>query len=82
MAGLPNIINNCPGLGETLPEDWPLKVEDNNVEDYLHIFKSLLPSMSRESLGAKAMSYATDNFSLATMQRNYENVYSPDNSGL
>ena len=82
MAGLPNIINNCPGLGETLPEDWPLKVENNNVEDYLHIFNVLLPSMSRESLGSKAISYAMDNFSLASMQRNYENVYSPDNSGL
>ena len=75
MAGLPNIINNCPGLGETLPEDWPLKVEDNNVEHYIHIFNVLLPSMSRESLGSKAMSYATYNFSLATMQRNYEKSY-------
>ena len=75
MAGLPNVINNCPGLEETLPEDWPLKVENNNVEHYLHIFNVLLPSMSRESLGSKAMSYAMDNFSLASMQRNYEKVY-------
>ena len=75
MAGLPNIINTCPGLGETLPDDWPLKVENNNIEDYLRIFKSLLPSISRESLGSKAMTYATDNFSLASMQRNYEKSY-------
>ena len=75
MAGLPNIINTCPGLGETLPDDWPLKVENNNAEDYLHIFNVLLPSMSRESLGSKAMTYATDNFSLASMQRNYEKLY-------
>ena len=76
MSALPNIINDCPGLGETLPEDWPLKVENNNVDAYLNIFNVILPSMSREVLGAKAMAYAEDNFSLISMQRNYEKVYS------
>ena len=76
MSALPNIINDCPGLGETLPEDWPLKVENNNVDAYLNIFNVILPSMSREVLGAKAMAYAEDNFSLVSMQRNYEKVYS------
>ena len=75
MSGLPNIINDCPGLGETLPEDWPLKVENNNVDAYLNIFNVTLPSISREVLGAKAMAYAEDNFSLVSMQRNYDKVY-------
>ena len=79
MSALPNIINDCPGLGETLPEDWPLKVENNNVDAYLNIFNVILPSMSREVLGAKAMAYAEDNFSLVSMQRNYEKVYKSGN---
>ena len=79
MSALPNIINDCPGLGETLPEDWPLKVENNNVDAYLNIFNVTLPSISREVLGAKAMAYAEDNFSLVSMQRNYEKVYKSGN---
>ena len=79
MSALPNIINDCPGLGETLPDDWPLKVENNNVDAYLNIFNVILPSMSREVLGAKAMAYAEDNFSLISMQRNYEKAYKSGN---
>ncbi len=75
MAGLPNIINDAPGLGEILPEDWPLKVEGNDVEAYMDIFRNILPEASRDNLGTKAMEYAEQNFSITTMQRNYERIY-------
>ena len=56
MSGLPNIINDCPGLGETLPEDWPLKVANNNVDAYLNIFNVILPSASSAAILIKARS--------------------------
>ena len=75
MAGLPNIINDAPGLGETLPEDWPLKVESNDVEAFVRIFREVLPSADRVSLGRRAHDYAAAHFSLAAMQAGYERIY-------
>lgn len=75
MASLPNIINDAPGLGETLPEDWPLKVESNDVEAFVHIFRDVLPAIDRASLGGKAHDYAAAHFSLAAMQAGYERIY-------
>lgn len=75
MAGLPNIINDCPGLGEVLPEDWQLKVKGNDVEAFVDIFRNKITEASRNNLGAKAMEYAEQNFSITTMQRNYERIY-------
>lgn len=75
MAGLPNIINNAPGLGEVLPDDWELRVENNDVASYVDIFRNRLPQMSRKALGAKAQVYAEEHFSLAAMQKSYEALY-------
>ena len=35
------IINQCSGLNETLPENWPLKVERNSVNQFIAIFNNL-----------------------------------------
>ena len=75
MAGLPNIINDAPGLGETLPEDWPLTVEGNDVEAFVRIFREVLPSADRVSLGRQAHDYVAARFSLAAMQAGYEQIY-------
>ena len=75
MAGLPNIINDAPGLGETLPEDWPLTVEGNDVEAFVRIFREVLPSADRVSLGRRAHDYVAARFSLAAMQAGYEQIY-------
>ena len=75
MTGLPNIINDIPGLNEIYPQNWDLKVKNNDVEGYLHIFKNVIPTLSREELSEKAYNYAITRFDVSYMQRSYENVY-------
>lgn len=72
---LPAIINNCKGLKETLSEDWPLKVEGNDINSYLNIFKNILHVVDRVSLGEKAFLFVKDRFSVEVMQTNYEKKY-------
>lgn len=73
LAKLPSIINDCPGLSDTLPSSWPLKVKDNNIDDYVEIISKLEPKDFR--LGQIAYNYATDFFSISHMQNQYENKY-------
>lgn len=75
MAGAPMIINNCPGLRDTLPEDWPLKVGNNDVDAYLRLFKTVIPSADRDRLGARARRFALARFSMRAMQLHYERRY-------
>lgn len=74
MAKVPIIINDCPGLKDTLPETWELSAHNNNFEDYERIFSSLY-KMDRKLLGLKAYQYAKANFSMEKMQRAYEAKY-------
>jgi glycosyltransferase involved in cell wall biosynthesis len=75
MNRLPVIANDCLGLKDTLPEDWPLKAHDNSMDDYLHIFKNVLPAADRDTLADKAAAYARMHFSMRYMQSNYESFY-------
>ena len=75
MSRLPNIINSCPGLEEILPTDWPLKVTGNSVEQYMHLFRNVIPACSRKELGAMAYTYAHSHFSVDKMRQDYEEVY-------
>lgn len=72
---LPVIINNCLGLSDTLPEDWPLKVNNNRLGEYMNIFKSVLPVTDRVALGTRARTFAEQHFGLRQMQTNYEKIY-------
>lgn len=69
------IANRCEGLCDTLPADWPLFVEDNSVDAYLHLFRDVLPTLSREPLLAKAHDFVQRRFSLRAMQETYERLY-------
>ena len=73
--GLPAIINACPGLYETLPEDWPLRVENNDLKAYQHLFNEVLPTANRTNLQAKARQFAENNFSMKHMRESYEKLY-------
>ncbi len=75
MNGLPLMINHCPGLSDTLPQEWPLSVRDNNVEQWLHLFKEVLPSVDRVSLTKQARFFAERHFALVTMQTEYIKIY-------
>ena len=75
MSCLPNIINSCPGLEETLPYDWPLKVTGNDKAAYLNLFREFIPNCRREELGNMARDFARSNFSIEKMQQGYEKRY-------
>lgn len=72
---LPVIANRAPGLSDTLPNDWPLMVSDNNVDDWAALFGSYLPTVNRQQLADKAHSFAVEHFSVRKMQERYEEVY-------
>ena len=74
LAKVPTIINSCSGLQETLPEDWPLKVRDNNIDEYMKIFRRL-NAFNKKELGMKAYIYCKEKFSTEEMQKQYESFY-------
>ena len=74
LAGCPVIANDCPGLGETLPPDWPLKVSDNSIEQYCGLF-SKLESMNREHLISLSKTYVMEHFRLEMMVDGYLAFY-------
>lgn len=74
MAKTPTIINSCPGLRDTMPKDWPLAVEDNNLTEYYQIFNSL-DSFDREKLGKEVYQYVKEKFDVKAMQLAYEQKY-------
>ena len=73
--GLPVMINHCAGLYDTLPNEWPLVVQDNNISQWLHLFNDVLPSIDRSALKKEAYDFVLDNFSVEKMQREYERLY-------
>lgn len=36
FAHTPTIINCCPGLKETLPNDWKLALNNNSIPDFIN----------------------------------------------
>ncbi len=74
LAKLPCIVNDCPGLGETMPSDWPLMVKDNNVDHFIEIFNNI-EKFDTESLKKKIYNNANKKFSIHTMQQEYIKIY-------
>lgn len=75
LAGLPTIINNAEGLYETMPEDWNLKVYNNNVDEYIHLFEHVIPNFSKPQFANKARQFAIEHFTLEKMRKEYEKIY-------
>ena len=75
LAHTPTIINRCPGLKDTLPKDWPLKVENNNVADFIKLILSLDNSDNYKKYADMAYNFAKENFSIEKMQHGYESIY-------
>lgn len=75
FAHTPSIISDCPGLKETLPEQWPLKSRINSEDDYVAIIEKLNKDKSRTELGKVAYDYASKNFSVKKMTTEYETFY-------
>lgn len=75
MQGLPVISSGCPGLGDTLPGDWPLTVRDNAVESYVRLFGDVVPCADLARLGDMARAFVAERFGVRRMQTEYEKVY-------
>lgn len=75
MQQLPVIANDCPGLRDTLPPDWPLIVHDNSIEDYRKIFEETIPSTDKQLSGQASCAFVQQHFSIEKMQTEYEKLY-------
>ncbi|NPE11210.1 MULTISPECIES: glycosyltransferase [Bacteroidales] len=75
LAHTPSIINKCPGLKDTLPDYWPLKVENNNVDDFIKLILALEHNNHYKKYADMAYAFAKENFSIEKMQHDYENIY-------
>lgn len=75
FAHTPTIINRCPGLKDTLPNDWALGVDDNSIDDYINLFGKLPDCDDYKKLADKAYQFALSNFSICKMQTEYESLY-------
>ena len=70
----PVIINNCDGLNETVPKEYPLKVNNNSVEEYVNLFK-MIEQEDNIRYADMTFKYATEHFSISKMQSEYEALY-------
>lgn len=72
---LPVMINHCDGLTDTLPENWPLVVDNNDLKQWMNLFDNILPHIDRNTLIRQASEYANSHFSINKMQFEYETFY-------
>lgn len=75
LAGLPVIANSCPGLRDTLPDNWPLCVTNNDVNQYAAVFRNLGQRANGSPLSQKATAFARMRFGIRRMQEAYEALY-------
>lgn len=73
--GLPVLANDCAGLIDTLPQGWQLLVHNNDMHQWLSLFRDVLPQADHEHLSHKAKAYVGTHFSIAKMQQDYEQAY-------
>lgn len=74
LGHTPVIINNCDGLNETVPSDYPLKVDDNNIDDFVKLFSSI-EAEDPKKYADLSYNYAIEHFSMIKMQNEYEKLY-------
>lgn len=75
MSKTPVIINSCKGLEEIFPSDWPLKIKNNSIDNFVNIFNHELPHIDRHIFAEIVYQHAVKNFSIKQMQEKYEELY-------
>lgn len=71
---VPVIINDIDGLNETLPQNYPLKVKNNCIDEYMTLFTDVIPTIDRVSLIDSVYQYSCQKFDIQQMQ-NSMNIY-------
>ncbi len=74
-AKVPVIINSCNGLEEIFSPNWPLKVQNNSIKDFVDLFSRKIFLLDRNKLADSACQFAMRKFSIVQMQTNYEQLY-------
>ena len=69
------LANRAEGLVDTLPEDWPLIVNDNDLELWIDLFTNTLPAIDYEGLATTALQHTLKYFTLEKMQEQYFKFY-------
>lgn len=72
---VPVIINDIDGLNETLPQNYPLKVKNNCIDEYMTLFTDVIPTIDRVSLIDSVYQYSCQKFDIQQMQKQYEYIY-------
>lgn len=75
MNGLPLMVNRCTGLIDTLPPEWPFAVADNDMGQWMKLFKEVLPNADRQACADRAKEYVHEHFSIERMQEEYNKIY-------
>ncbi len=75
LSYTPVLANDAKGLTDTLPQDWPLMVKDNDITQWLNMFNNTLPATDVKVLAHKAYDFAASLFTLNTMQEQYFKLY-------
>lgn len=74
FAKLPVIINSCEGLVDTVPQSWPLKVDNNNIKQYINIFNHLNKDL-KQTYSDLSYDYVKNRFGVCLMQQRYLSLY-------
>ena len=75
QARTPVLANKAPGLTDTLPDDWPLMVDNNDTEQWLHLFNSTLTTIDITTTANAAQQFARRKFAIDKMQKKYLEIY-------
>jgi len=76
FSGVPVIASNVLGLNETLPVNWPLKFQLDDVEELMLIIEKIKnKEFDLGVLKNTAYSYVYDKFSLSSMISSYTKLY-------
>lgn len=75
LAHTPTIINRCPGLKDTLPDNWKLAVDDNSITNFIDLISNKLNLYPYSELTEEVYKFASKHFLLTKMQQEYEIFY-------
>lgn len=75
LARTPVLANRASGLIETLPEKWPLMVDNNDIGQWLHLYSEILATIDHKAIANVAQQYVRERFSISKMQEEYLKKY-------
>jgi len=76
---IPVIASNIPGLSEAIPDNWPLTIENENIQSLKAIIEDVIGNKyDLITLADVSRNYVEKKFDLKVAVQNYINVYKND----